>query len=211
MVAFASRGPVCLACSMPKAATSKGRSRRQTLHPSLEAVLYTEEQIKRRVRGLAREIKAVYGDGEFTIVSLINGAVMFTADLMREIDNPVRLDCIRVSSYGTRTKSVGTPQIVASLTLDIKDRDVLVIDDILDTGKTLSLVVSLARKLGPASLRTCVLLDKKARREVEFEADFVGFQIPNKFVVGYGLDFAERYRNLPCIGVLKTELQKLPA
>jgi len=211
MVAFASRGPVCLACSMPKAATSKGRSRRQTFHPSLEAVLYTEEQIKRRVRGLAREIKAVYGDGEFTIVSLINGAVMFTADLMREIDNPVRLDCIRVSSYGTRTKSVGTPQIVASLTLDIKDRDVLVIDDILDTGKTLSLVVSLARKLGPASLRTCVLLDKKARREVEFEADFVGFQIPNKFVVGYGLDFAERYRNLPCIGVLKTELQKLPA
>jgi len=196
---------------MPKAATSKGRSRRQTFHPSLEAVLYTEEQIKRRVRGLAREIKAVYGDGEFTIVSLINGAVMFTADLMREIDNPVRLDCIRVSSYGTRTKSVGTPQIVASLTLDIKDRDVLVIDDILDTGKTLSLVVSLARKLGPASLRTCVLLDKKARREVEFEADFVGFQIPNKFVVGYGLDFAERYRNLPCIGVLKTELQKLPA
>ena len=211
MVAFASRGPVCLACSMPKAATSKGRSRRQTFHPSLEAVLYTEEQIKRRVRGLAREIKAVYGDGEFTIVSLINGAVMFTADLMREIDNPVRLDCIRVSSYGTRTKSVGTPQIVASLTLDIKDRDVLVIDDILDTGKTLSLVVSLARKLRPASLRTCVLLDKKARREVEFEADFVGFEIPDKFVVGYGLDFAERYRNLPCIGVLKTELQKLPA
>ncbi len=196
---------------MPTAATSKARSRRRTLHPDLEAVLYTEEQIKRRVRGLAREIKAVYGDREFTIISLINGAVMFTADLMREIDNPVRLDCIRVSSYGNRTKSVGTPQIVAALTLDIKGRDVLMIDDILDTGKTLALVTSLARKLRPASLRSCVLLDKKARREVEFEADFVGFEIPDKFVVGYGLDFAERYRNLPCIGVLKAELQKLPA
>lgn len=196
---------------MPTAATSKARSRRRTLHPDLEAVLYTEEQIKRRVRGLAREIKAVYGDREFTIISLINGAVMFTADLMREIDNPVRLDCIRVSSYGNRTKSVGTPQIVAALTLDIKGRDVLMIDDILDTGKTLALVTSLARKLRPASLRSCVLLDKKARREVAFEADFVGFEIPDKFVVGYGLDFAERYRNLPCIGVLRAELQKLPA
>ena len=195
---------------MPKAATPKARPRRRAIHPDLESVLYTEEQIKRRIRGLAREIKAVYGDREFTIISLINGAVMFTADLMREIDNPVRLDCIRVSSYGNSTKSVGAPQIVADLTLDIKNRHVLIIDDILDTGKTLSLVASLARKLRPASLRSCVLLDKKARREVKFEADFVGFEIPNKFVVGYGLDFAERYRNLPCIGVLKTELQTLP-
>jgi len=180
------------------------------IHPDLASVLYTEAQIKRRVRGLAREIKAVYGKNEFTIVALINGAVMFTADLMREIDNPVRLDCIRVSSYGAKTQSVGTPPIVADLPLDIMGRDVLLIDDILDTGKTLALVSTLARKLKPASLRSCVLLDKKARREVEFEADFVGFQIPNKFVVGYGLDFAERYRNLPCIGVLKTELQTLP-
>ena len=193
-------------------ATPSSRKRRALpLHPDLAAVLYTEEQIKRRVRGLAREIKSVYGHGEFTIVALINGAVMFTADLMREIDNPVRLDCIRVSSYGAGTKSVGTPQILADLTLDIAGRDVLLVDDILDTGKTLALVSELARKLKPASLRSCVLLDKKARREVAFEADFVGFEIPNKFVVGYGLDFAERYRNLPCIGVLKTELQTPPA
>ncbi|HYP18024.1 MAG TPA: hypoxanthine phosphoribosyltransferase [Opitutus sp.] len=191
-------------------ATSSRSRTRSALHPDLEAVLFTERQIKRRVRGLAREIKQVYGDREFTLVSLINGAVMFTADLMREIDNPVRLDCIRVSSYGNKTKSVGTPQIVASLTLDIANRDVLIIDDILDTGKTLSLVFALARKLKPASLRACVLLDKKARREVEFEADFVGFEIPDKFVVGYGLDFAERYRNLPCIGVLRKERQTLP-
>jgi hypoxanthine phosphoribosyltransferase len=191
-------------------ASSRSRTRKAAvIHPDLASILFTEAQIKRRVRGLAREIKRVYGKQEFTIVALINGAVMFTADLMREIDNPVRLDCIRVSSYGAKTKSVGTPQILADLTLDIANRDVLIIDDILDTGKTLSLVTSLARKLKPASLRSCVLLDKKARREVKFEADFVGFEIPNKFVVGYGLDFAERYRNLPCIGVLKPERQTL--
>lgn len=179
-------------------------------HPDLDEVLFTENEIKRRVREMAAAIKQVYGTREFTLVSLINGAVMFTADLMREIDNPVRLDCIRVSSYRNQTKSTGAPQVVASLTLDIANRHVLIIDDILDTGKTLSLVTALARKLNPASLRSCVLLDKKARREVPFEADFVGFDIPDKFVVGYGLDFAERYRNLPCIGVLRRELQKLP-
>lgn len=181
--------------------------RNAATHPDVAEVLFTEARIRRRVKSLAREIKAVYGDGEFTIVSLINGAVMFTADLMREIDNPVRLDCIRVSSYGTGTKSIRTPQVIYSLTLDIKNRHVLLIDDILDTGKTMVLVRQFVSKLRPASLRTCVLLDKKERREVPFEADFVGFEIPNKFVVGYGLDFAERYRNLSCIGVLKPALQ----
>jgi hypoxanthine phosphoribosyltransferase len=180
-------------------------------HPDLESVMFTEAQIKQRVRELGRELRAVYGDGEFTIVSIINGAVMFTADLMREIENPVRLDCIRISSYGSRTKSVGTPQIVHSLTIDIEGRHVLLIDDILDTGKTITLVSGLVRKLNPASLRTCVLLDKIGRREVPFEADFVGFKIPDKFVIGYGLDFAERYRNLPCIGVLSSRLQPASA
>lgn len=178
-----------------------------SLHPDLAEVLLTEEKIRRRIKSLAREIKQAYGDHEFTIISLINGAVMFTADLMREIDNPVRLDCIRVSSYGLKTKSIGTPQVIYNLTLDIAKRDVLIIDDILDTGKTLKLVRDLVSELKPASVRTCVLLDKKARREVDLEADFVGFEIPDKFVVGYGLDFAERYRNLPGIGVLKPEKQ----
>lgn len=181
------------------------------IHPDLAEVLFTEAQIKHRVKTLAVEIKVAYGSREFTIVSLINGAVMFTADLMREIDNPVRLDCIRVSSYGASTKSIGTPQVIHSLTLDITNRDVLLMDDILDTGKTLKLVSELILDLKPRSLRTCVLLDKKARREVPIEADFVGFPIPDKFVVGYGLDFAERYRNLPCIGVLKPECQNTKA
>ncbi len=181
-----------------------------SLHPDLESVLVTEAQIKRRLKSLGREVKAVYGRDEFTVISIINGAIMFTADLLREIDNPVRLDCIRISSYRNETKSLGAPQLVHSLTLDITKRHVLLIDDILDTGKTLSLVTGLIRKLKPASLRTCVLLDKKGRREVDFEADFVGFKIPDKFVVGYGLDFAERYRNLPAIGVLKPSLQNPP-
>jgi hypoxanthine phosphoribosyltransferase len=179
-------------------------------HPDLESVLFTEAQIKKRVRELGQELRKHYGDGEFTIVSIINGAVMFTADLMREIENPVRLDCIRISSYANRTRSVGTPQIVHSLTIDIAKRHVLLIDDILDTGKTITLVSGLIEKLNPASLKTCVLLDKQGRREVSFEADFVGFKIPDKFVVGYGLDFAERYRNLPCIGVLDPRLQNPP-
>jgi len=172
--------------------------------------MFTEEQIKARVRELGNEIRAVFGSGEFTIISIINGAVMFTADLMREIDNPVRLDCVRISSYGDKTKSVGAPHVVSSLTIDIAKRHVLLIDDILDTGKTITLVSGLIQKLNPASLRTCVLLDKQGRREVPFEADFVGFKIPDKFVVGYGLDFAERYRNLPCIGVLNPHLQNPP-
>jgi hypoxanthine phosphoribosyltransferase len=179
-------------------------------HPDLESVMFTEAQIKKRVRELGRELRAAYGKGEFTIISIINGAVMFTADLMREIDNPVRLDCVRISSYADRTKSVGTPQIVHSLTIDIAKRHVLLIDDILDTGKTITLVSGLVAKLRPASLKTCVLLDKQGRREVPFEADFVGFKIPDRFVVGYGLDFAERYRNLPCIGVLSPRLQNAP-
>jgi len=180
------------------------------VHSDLESVLFSQAEIKKRVKELGRELKQTYGDNEFTIVSLINGAILFTADLMREIDNPVRLDCIRISSYGEKTKSIGTPQLVHSLTLDIAKRHVLLIDDILDTGKTLTMVSKLIQKLGPASMKVCVLLDKKGRREVPFEADFVGFDIPDKFVVGYGLDFAERYRNLPCIGVLKPELQNPP-
>ena len=179
-------------------------------HADLESILVSEQTIHRRLRKLGAEIKAAYGEEEITVVAIINGAILFTADLLREIANPVRLDCIRISSYRNDTKSLGKPQLVHSLTLDIANRHVLLIDDILDTGKTLSMVVGLIRKLSPASVKVCVLLDKKGRREVPFEADFVGFEIPDKFVVGYGLDFAERYRNLPCIGVLKPQLQNPP-
>jgi len=181
------------------------------LHPDLASVLISEENIGARVKELGRKLKHIYGDDEFTVVAVMNGAILFTADLMRQIDNPTRLDCIRVSSYGNATESHGAPKLVHSLTLDVTGRHVLLVDDILDTGKTLSLIAGMIRGLRPASLHVCVLLDKKSRRQVPFEADIVGFQIPDQFVVGYGLDFAERYRNLPYIGVLKAELQKTPA
>ena len=129
---------------------------------------------------------------------------------MGSIPNPVRVDCIRISSYRNESKSIGKPKLLHSLTLDVTNRHVLLMDDILDTGKTLAMVTNVIKKLNPASVKTCVLLDKKGRREVPFDAEFVGFEIPDKFVVGYGLDFAERYRNLPCIGVLKPDLQNPP-
>lgn len=190
---------------MPSSARSAS-----ALPSALESVLVSEADIKKRLRKLGAEITELYGDDEITVISVINGAILFTADLLRHIDNPVRLDCIRVSSYRNETKSTGKPQILGNLSLDLANRHVLLIDDILDTGKTLSMIVGMIKKLQPASVRTCVLLDKRGRREVEFEADLVGFQIPDKFVVGYGLDFAERYRNLPCIGVLKPNLQNPP-
>ncbi len=179
-------------------------------HTDLDAILVSEMAIKRRIKLLGKQIAETYGDEEITVVSIINGAILFTADLLRFIPNPVRLDCIRISSYRNETKSIGKPQLLHSLTLDVTNRHVLLIDDILDTGKTLAMVTKTIAKMKPASLKTCVLLDKKGRREVPFDSEFVGFQIPDKFVVGYGLDFAERYRNLPCIGVLKPELQNPP-
>lgn len=179
-------------------------------HPDLERVLVSDSDIKGRLKVLGREISKTYHDEEITVVAIVNGAVFFTADLIRQMTCPVRLDTIRVSSYRNSTRPVGPPRILDSLQIDVENRHVLLIDDILDTGRTLSLVVSEMQKRKPATLRTCVLLDKKVRREVPIEADFVGFTIPDKFVVGYGLDFAERYRNLASIGVLKADLQNPP-
>ncbi len=178
------------------------------LHPDLESILVTEDQIRTRVQELGRRLKEIYGDEEFTVISIMNGAILFTADLLRQVDNPIRLDCIRTTSYGSTTESNGTPKVIHGLTLDVAGRHVLIVDDILDTGKTLSLIAGMVRGMKPASVHVCVLLDKKGRRQVAFDADLVGFEIPDRFVVGYGLDFAERYRNLPSIGVLKPEKQK---
>lgn len=179
-------------------------------HPDLERILVSKYRISRRLTKLGAEISETYGKQEITVVAIINGAIFFTADLLRQVKSPIRLDCLRVSSYRNQTKSTGTPRILDTLLLDVEDRHVLLIDDILDTGKTLSAVVEELKKRKPASIRTCVLLDKRARREVPFESDFVGFNIPDRFVVGYGLDFAERYRNLSSIGVLKSDLQNPP-
>ena len=177
----------------------------------LQSILVTEQEIRERIEVLGKEITDTYRDiNELTVIAVINGALLFTADLIRHIDVPVRIDCMRVSSYRNDINPVQEPEIIDMLRLDLEGAHVLIIDDILDTGHTCSRVIKEIRKLKPASVRFGVLLEKEGRREVSQTADFVGFTIPNKFVVGYGLDFAEQYRQLPCIGVLKPELQNPP-
>ena len=165
-------------------------------------MLLSAVAIRRRVGKIAAEIQRDYQDRDLVVVSLLNGTVLFLADLVRRLELPLRLDFMGVSSYGSGTSS-GEIVFTKELKLDVRGRDVLLVDDILDTGKTLKRVSDVVRKLRPASLRICVLLEKKARRVEQVQADYVGFQIPDEFVVGYGLDFAERYRHLPFIAVLQ--------
>jgi hypoxanthine phosphoribosyltransferase len=173
----------------------------------MESVLISEVQLKRRVTELAREIAVDFAGRDLMVVSLLNGTVLFLADLIRRLGLPLRLDFIGVSSYGQGTVSRELI-FTKELRLDVRHRDVLLVDDILDTGRTLSSVLARLQRLRPRVIRTCVLLDKPARRVEKIEADYVGFTIPDFFVVGYGLDFAERYRNLPFIGVLKPAVYK---
>jgi len=167
----------------------------------LERILISDEQIARRIRAMSRDIARDYASRELVVVSLLNGTVMFLADLIRNLSLPLRLDFIGVSSYGAGTES-GELVFTKELRLSVRGRDVLLVDDILDTGKTLYRVLGKLRALKPRRIKTCVLLNKAARRIEAVEADYVGFEIPDLFVVGYGLDFAERYRNLPFVGVL---------
>jgi hypoxanthine phosphoribosyltransferase len=173
----------------------------------VERVLITEEQLARRVKTLAREIEKDFRGHEMVVVSLLSGTVMFLADLIRHLNLPLRLDFMGVSSYGSGTES-GELVFTKELRLDVRGRDVLLVDDILDTGKTMSRVLPKIRALKPRQIKTCVLLDKPARRREDVIADYVGFAIPDFFVVGYGLDFAERYRNLPFVGVLYPHVYK---
>ncbi|MBI3192206.1 MAG: hypoxanthine phosphoribosyltransferase [Pedosphaera parvula] len=187
----------------PRAPRSASRVPRR-LRAELQRVLITEAQLARRVRGLAKQIERDHAGRDLVIVALLNGTVIFLADLIRHLNLPLRLDFIGVSSYregATSRELVFTKE----LRLDVRGRDVLLVDDILDTGKTLKLVIAKLRKLKPRRLRVCVLLDKAARRVDKVRADYVGFPVPDLFVVGYGLDYAERYRNLPFVGVLKSE------
>ena len=173
----------------------------------VELILITQRRIARRVRQMAVEIERDHKGRETVVVALLNGTVMFLADLIRHLSLPVRLDFMGVSSYGLGTES-GDLIFTKELRLDVRGRDVLLVDDILDTGRTLNRVLGKLRGLKPRRIRTCVLLDKKARRVEDVEADYVGFEIPDLFVVGYGLDFAERYRNLPFVGVLYPRIYK---
>jgi len=175
----------------------------------IDFVLISQEQIARRVNALAREIEKDFAGRDLVIVALLNGTVMFLSDLLRRLSLPLRLDFIGVSSYGGGTES-SELTFTKELRLDVSGRDVLLVDDILDTGKTLSQVMVKLRKLRPRRMKICVLLDKPSRRVESVSADYVGFEIPNHFVVGYGLDYAERYRNLPFVGVLHPQMYKNP-
>jgi hypoxanthine phosphoribosyltransferase len=176
-------------------------------HQEVERILITDEQLARRVKTLAREIEKDFRGREMVVVSLLSGTVMFLADLIRHLNLPLRLDFMGVSSYGSGMES-GDLVFTKELRLDVKGRDVLLVDDILDTGKTMSRVLPKIRALKPRRIKTCVLLDKPSRRVEKIRADYVGFEIPDLFVVGYGLDFAERYRNLPFVGVLHPHVYK---
>src|SRR6186713_3507294 len=170
-------------------------------------VLVTEDQIQSKVRELGSRITSDYAGQPVTLVSVLKGALPFMADLMRAIDLPVQIDLMEVSSYGgTATESSGLVRIMKDLSASIADEDVLLVEDIIDTGLTLNYLIRYLRGKNPASLRICTLLDKPARRLVEIPVDYTGFTIPDEFVVGYGLDFGEFYRNLPFIGVLRREL-----
>jgi hypoxanthine phosphoribosyltransferase len=184
------------------------------LQNDIAEVLVSEEAIQAKVAELGRRISDDYSDKvgrdsapPLVLVGLLRGAIVFLSDLMRAIDIPVQLDFIGISSYGASTES-GAVRLVMDLETDIAGRHVVVVEDIVDTGKTLSYLVGNLRARHPASLRVCALLDKPDRRQVPIKVDYVGFEIPDKFVVGYGLDFAEGYRNLPFVGVLKEHLYK---
>lgn len=174
----------------------------------VERLLITEAMLARRVRTLAAEIQRDYQKREMVVVSLLNGTVLFLADLIRHLSLPLRLDFIGVSSYGKGTES-GDLVFTKELRLDVRGRDVLLVDDILDTGRTVARVLEKLRALKPRRIKVCVLLDKPSRRVERVRADYTGFVIPDHFVVGYGLDFAEKYRNLPFVGVLRAELYRV--
>lgn len=176
----------------------------------VQRVLISDSQLARRVEALSRAIQREFRDRELVVVSLLNGTVMFLADLIRHLDLPLRLDFIGVSSYGAGTQS-GQLVFTKELRLDVRGRDVLLVDDILDTGRTMVRVLANLRELKPRRIKTCVLLNKAARRTENVEADFVGFEIPDYFVIGYGLDYAERYRNLPFVGVLHPHIYQAAA
>lgn len=171
-------------------------------------ILVSEAAIAEKVKELGARITEDYRGRNVVLVSILKGALPFLADLMRQVELPLALDFLEVSSYGASTDSSGVVRILKDLANPIEARDVLVVEDILDTGQTLAFVVDHLRSQHPASVRICTLLDKPARRLVPIEIDYRGFEIPDKFVVGYGLDYAERYRNLPFIGVLKPEVYR---
>ena len=169
-------------------------------------VLLSEDEIREKVRELGGKITADYKNSNLMLVTVLKGAVVFLADLMRQIDVPAEIDFMVVSSYGSGVKSSGVVKIVKDLDVPLAGKDILIVEDILDSGLTLSYIKELLESRGPRSIRIATLLDKPSRRKVDLQADYIGFSVPDEFVIGYGLDYVEKYRNLPYIGILKPEV-----
>lgn len=176
------------------------------MHPHVEKILLDEDQLKERVRQLGQQITEDYKGENILVVGILKGAMIFLTDLVRNIDVPTSFDFMAVSSYGAGTVSSGVVRIMKDLDKSIEGKHVIIVEDIVDTGLTLQYLVENIKSRGPASLKLCTLLDKPERRKVDVPIDYKGFSIPDEFVVGYGLDYNERYRNLPYIAVLKPEI-----
>ncbi len=172
----------------------------------IEKVLIDEETLKAKVSELGAQISKDYEGKNLLVVGILKGSVIFMADLLREITIPCEIDFMSVSSYGNGVKSSGVVKIVKDLDINLEGKDILIVEDILDSGKTLHHLRELLSSRNPKSFKICTLLDKPERREADISADYSGFSVPNEFVVGYGLDFNEEYRNIPFVGVLKPEV-----
>ena len=169
----------------------------------IEKVLINEEEIQAKVKELGQKISEHYKDKNLLMVSILKGSVVFMSDLMRAISIYCGIDFMSVSSYGRGVKTTGVVKIIKDLDIPLEGYDILIVEDILDSGVTLNYLMKLLSARNPKSIKICTLLDKPERRQVEVKADYIGFKIPDEFVVGYGLDYIEKYRNLPFIGVLK--------
>ena len=180
------------------------------LERAVEEVLIEEDVLRARVVELGEEISRDYVGRELLLIGVLKGAVFFMADLMRQLTVPCEIDFMAISSYGASTDSSGVVRILKDLDINIEGREVLVVEDIIDSGLTLSYLMRNLEAREPASLEVCALLTKPERREIDVPVRYVGFEIPNRFVIGYGLDFAERYRNLPYVGVLDPDLVPEP-
>lgn len=172
----------------------------------IDRVLISADELSKIVQDLGAKISEDYKDKDLLLVSILRGSVIFMADLMREVKIPCNIDFMAVSSYGSGTKSSGVVKIVKDLDSSIEGKDLLIVEDILDSGKTLNYIREILLARNPKSIKICTLFDKPERREVDLYADYIGSRVPNEFIVGYGLDYDEYYRNLPYIGVLKSSV-----
>lgn len=176
------------------------------MNKDIKSVLFSEETLSQTVKELGKKITEDYKDKKLLLLGILKGSVVFMSDLMRNIDVPCEIDFMAVSSYGNGTKTSGRVRILKDLDRDIAGYDVLIVEDILDSGNTLNYLIDVLRTRNPASIHICTLFDKPERRQVPVYADYKGLAVPDEFIVGYGLDYSEKYRNLPYIGILKEEI-----